>query len=49
MPTYVYRFVDTGETVEVQQSFTDASLTETVHPVTGELLPVKKVFQPVGV
>ena len=28
MPTYVYRFVDTGETIEVQQSFTDDALTE---------------------
>ena len=28
MPTYVYRFVDTGETIEVQQSFADGALTE---------------------
>ena len=28
MPTYVYKFVDTGETIEVQQAFTDATLTE---------------------
>ena len=49
MPTYVYRFVDTGETIEVQQSFTDAALTEATHPGTGEVLPVKKVFTPVGV
>jgi predicted nucleic acid-binding Zn ribbon protein len=45
----VYKFVDTGETIEVQQSFNDPTLTETTHPVTGASLPVKKVFQPVGV
>ena len=40
MPTYVYKFVDTGETVEVQQSFADDSLTEYEHPATGEVMPV---------
>ena len=49
MPTYVYRFVETGETIEVQQSFTDAALTEAAHPMTGDVMPVKKVFTPVGV
>lgn len=49
MPTYVYRFVDTGETIEVQQAFTDAALTEAVHPGDGKVRPVKKVFTPVGV
>ena len=49
MPTYVYRFVDTGETIEVQQAFTDDALTEAEHPTTGEVRPVKKVFTPVGV
>ena len=49
MPTYVYRFVDTGETIEVQQSFDDPTLTETTHPVIGAKMQVKKVFQPVGV
>src|SRR3954471_7100221 len=49
VPTYVYKFVDTGETIEVQQSFDDPTLTETTHPVTGATMPVKKVFQPVGV
>jgi predicted nucleic acid-binding Zn ribbon protein len=49
VPTYVYKFVDTGETIEVQQSFNDPTLTETTHPVTGASMPVKKVFQPVGV
>ena len=49
MPTYVYRFVDTGETIEVQQSFDDAALTEATHPTTGEVMPVRKVFTPVGV
>ena len=49
MPTYVYKFVETGETIEVQQAFSDAALTEAVHPSTGKAMPVKKVFQPVGV
>ncbi len=49
MPTYVYKFVETGETVEIQQAFTDDALTEAVHPATGETMSVKKVFQPVGV
>jgi len=49
MPTYVYKFIDTDETIEVQQSFTDATLTEHAHPETGESMPVKKVFLPVGV
>jgi predicted nucleic acid-binding Zn ribbon protein len=49
MPTYVYRFVDTGETIEVQQSFSEPTLTEAVHPVTGDVKAVKKVFLPVGV
>jgi predicted nucleic acid-binding Zn ribbon protein len=49
MPTYVYKFVETGETIEVQQGFHDDPLTEATHPVTGALLAVKKVFQPVGI
>lgn len=49
MPTYVYKFVDTGETVEVQQAFTDEPLTELAHPSDGKPRPVKKVFTPVGV
>ena len=49
MPTYVYKFTDTDETIEVQQSFTDATLTEYTHPETGATMPVKKVFLPVGV
>ncbi len=49
MPTYVYKFTDTGETIEVQQAFTDDTLTEYPHPTTGDVLAVKKVFQPVGV
>jgi predicted nucleic acid-binding Zn ribbon protein len=49
MPTYVYKFIDTGETIEVQQAFTDDPLTEAVHPTSGEVRPVKKVFTPVGV
>ena len=49
MPTYVYKFVETGETIEVQQSFADDTLTEATHPRTGATMAVKKVFQPVGV
>jgi predicted nucleic acid-binding Zn ribbon protein len=49
MPTYVYKFVETGETIEIQQSFTDDTLTEAEHPRTGASMAVKKVFQPVGV
>jgi predicted nucleic acid-binding Zn ribbon protein len=49
MPTYVYKFIDTGETIEVQQAFTDDALTHAEHPESGEKLRVKKVFTPVGV
>jgi len=49
MPTYVYKFVETGETIEVQQGFHDDNLTEIAHPDTGEVMPVKKVFTPVGI
>lgn len=49
MPTYVYKFVETGETIEVQQAFSDDALTEAVHPTSGVTMQVKKVFQPVGV
>ncbi|MBI4882514.1 MAG: FmdB family transcriptional regulator [Actinobacteria bacterium] len=49
MPTYVYKFIDTDETIEVQQAFTDDALTEAAHPETGTKMPVKKVFLPVGV
>src|SRR3954449_540493 len=49
MPTYVYKFVETGETIEVQQSFTDDALTEAVHPTSGAPMQVKKGFPPVGV
>ena len=49
MPTYVYKFIDTGETIEVQQPFSDDALTEAVHPGSGNTMPVKKVFLPVGV
>ena len=49
MPTYVYRFIETGETIEIRQSFDDAALTEAPHPSDGKPRPVKKVFTPVGV
>jgi predicted nucleic acid-binding Zn ribbon protein len=49
MPIYVYKFTDTGETIEVHQAFTDDALTEYPHPSDGAVRAVKKVFQPVGV
>jgi predicted nucleic acid-binding Zn ribbon protein len=49
MPTYVYKFVKTGETIEVQQSFNEATLTSVKHPRSGRQMAVKKVFTPVGV
>lgn len=49
MPTYVYKFTETGETIEVQQAFTDPTLTELAHPADGVVRAVKKVFQPVGI
>lgn len=49
MPTYVYRFIDTGETIEVRQSFEDEPLTQAPHPSDGTMRPVKKVFTPVGI
>jgi predicted nucleic acid-binding Zn ribbon protein len=49
MPTYVYKFIDTGETIEVQQSFHEPTLTEVPHPSDGQPRPVRKVFTPIGV
>ena len=49
MPTYVYKFVETGETIEVHQDFADDALTEAMHPTDGKMRPVKKVFLPVGI
>ncbi|PIE31374.1 MAG: FmdB family transcriptional regulator [Ilumatobacter coccineus] len=49
MPTYLYRFIDTNEEIEVRQSFSDDTLTEYPHPDTGQMMAVKKVFLPVGV
>ena len=49
MPTYVYKFVETGETIEVHQDFSDDALTEAMHPTDGKMRPVKKVFLPVGI
>jgi predicted nucleic acid-binding Zn ribbon protein len=49
MPTYVYKFVATNETIEVEQAFTDDTLTKIKHPESGRKMAVKKVFQPVGV
>ena len=49
MPTYVYKFLDSGETIEVQQAFTEEALTEAPHPSDGAPRPVRKVFTPVGI
>src|SRR5262249_23940258 len=49
MPTFVYKFLDSGDTIEVQQAFTDDALTEAPHPSDGVVCPVRKVFTPVGV
>jgi predicted nucleic acid-binding Zn ribbon protein len=49
MPTYVYKFIESGETIEVQQAFTDEPFTELTHPADGTVRAVKKVFTPVGV
>ena len=49
MPTYVYKFLDTGETIEVQQSFEDDALTEAPHPSDGTMRRVRRVFTPVGI
>ena len=35
-----------GETIEVQQAFTDDALTEALHPTKGRMMQVKKVFTP---
>ena len=45
----MYRFIDTGETIEVRQSFEDEPLTQAPHPSDGSLRPVKKVFTSVGI
>jgi predicted nucleic acid-binding Zn ribbon protein len=49
VPTYIYRFLDSDDIVEVQQAFTDAALTEAINPTDGLVHPVKKVFTPVGI
>lgn len=45
MPTYSYRCTECGSAFDIQQSFTDASLT--VCPTCGGAL--RKVFSPIGV
>ncbi|GAA2231215.1 FmdB family transcriptional regulator [Herbiconiux moechotypicola] len=45
MPTYSYRCTECGNAFDIQQSFTDDSLTEC--PSCGGVL--RKVFSPVGV
>ena len=49
MPTYVYKFIDSGETIEIYQAFSDDALTEAPHPSDGKPRKVKKVFTPVGI
>lgn len=47
MARYVYRFED-GTEVERTHSMLDEAYTELHHPVTFELLPVKRVPQAAG-
>lgn len=44
MPTYSYKYLDSDETFDVYQSFTEADLT-----VGPDGRPVRKVFSPIGV
>ena len=45
MPTYSYKYLDSDETFDVYQSFSESDLT--VSPTDGR--PVRKVFSPIGV
>jgi predicted nucleic acid-binding Zn ribbon protein len=45
LPTYSYKYLDSDETFDVYQSFTESDLT--VSPTDGR--PVRKVFSPIGV
>lgn len=45
MPVYVYRNLNTGETLELEQRISEPALTE--HPQTGD--PIKRLIQPVGI
>jgi predicted nucleic acid-binding Zn ribbon protein len=45
LPTYTYKYLDSDETFDVYQSFTESDLT--VSPADGR--PVRKVFSPIGV
>ncbi|MEZ5232176.1 MAG: FmdB family zinc ribbon protein [Acidimicrobiales bacterium] len=49
MPTYVYKCLECSQQFDVQQSFSDATLTEHTCPSCGQPRPVRKVFTPVGV
>ena len=44
MPTYSYKYLDSDETFDVYQAFTEADLT-----VGPDGRPVRKVFSPIGV
>ena len=44
MPTYSYKYLDSDETFDVYQSFTESDLT-----VGPDGRPVRKVFSPIGV
>jgi predicted nucleic acid-binding Zn ribbon protein len=48
MPTYEYAF-DDGIVVEVTQNITDDPITERTHPLSGQRLPVKKVYSAPGI
>lgn len=44
MPTYSYKYLDSDETFDVYQAFTESDLT-----VAPDGRPVRKVFSPIGV
>ena len=48
MPIYEYQF-DDGITVEVVQDIHADTLTERTHPLSGQKMPVKKVYHAPGV
>ncbi|MFM8776151.1 MAG: FmdB family zinc ribbon protein, partial [Actinomycetota bacterium] len=45
----VSKFIDSGETIEIYQAFSEEALTEAPHPSDGKMRKVKKVFTPVGI
>lgn len=44
MATYDYKFIETGEIIEVSHPMKNDALTEYVHPETGEMMKVKRLI-----